>query len=259
MSGVDWERELERVRAEALAETDGSDEEAALRAGVGAWMRMLVRTGALQPEHGDFIGVSVVDAIDKYVGYEIGSPVAQYARFYLHPYTWVGKDGTRIPGDHYQITLGEVETPIFQPFDFSSVGANWQSKLTSPNSVSAVPVGESEPTHLARRLRRTLVVTQARVAYDREWQRTHPDQAKEREGRIADAERCIAVWEAGLHELEAAYPVAAAADTLLSADEREQEVRNVRQMLTVMDDLLDHVRTRQSLLNATDAEIGKAG
>lgn len=259
MSGVDWESEFERMRAEVLAETDGDDEEAAKRASVRVMMRMLVRTGALQPEFGEFVSVSATDAIDKYIGCEIGSSVAQYACFYLHPFTWVGKDGTRVPSDQYQITLGEAETPIFQPFDFSTGGANRQGKLTSPNSVGGLPVDASGPTDVARRLRRTLVGTRARVAYDREWQRAHPDQAKEREGRIADAERCIAVWEAGLHELEAEYPATAAPDALLSMDEHEQEVRNLRQMLTVMDDMLDYVRARQSLLNATAAEIGKAG
>ncbi len=243
MNSVDWGQELTRVKREAEELATSDNREAMLRAGAATFARMLIRTGALTPDDRDLALMTSFFEGDI-VGYEIGSPVVQYGPCYLHPVAWLGKNDTRIPTEQYQVMVGVVETPIVATLDLAS--GQWRA-TKHPQDAGWVAVATSELADVARHLRQIVIRSQARVAYDREWQATHPENAVERGGAIVYTERCITVWEAGLHELAAAYgAVLSTPEANVSADELDREVREMRRSLAVLSDLLDYVRAQQS-------------
>jgi len=140
--------------------------------------------------------------------------------------------------------LGVVETPIVELFDLTP---GRQRTPANPREAGWLAVATSGVTDVARHLRRMVIRKQAWLAFDREWQQTHPDHAAERDGAIAAAERCIAAWEAGLGELEDEYgAVLALPEANLSAEEREREADEMRRSNAVLSDMLDYVRAQQS-------------
>lgn len=244
MSDIDWGQELMRVRheVEELAATL-DDQEIVLRVGAVAFARMLIRTGALPPD--DYL-LTVLNAFSSgdILGFEIGPPAVNYGPCYLHPVAWLGKDDTRRPTEHYQVMVGAIETPIVEMLDVAS--GKWQA-TKHPEDAGWLPVATSGLTDVARHLRGTVMRRQAWMASSREWQASHPDHAAERAESIAYAERCIAVWEAGLRALEDEYgAVLATPEANVSAEEQERQVSEIRRSLALLDDFGDYARAQQA-------------
>ena len=245
MSSVDWEQEITQLRREvAELAASGMSKEEGIRAAASMFARMLVRTGAWAPEDDLQVEIVLAGIGGEIVGYEIGPPVIRYGPCYLHPMMLLGKDDTRTPSERYVIMLGAVETPIVGTLDFTP---GQHRAPANPHEAGWLAMKTSELPDVARHLRQIAIRGQATIAYDREWQRTHPNHAATRERRIAEMERRIAACEAGLQGLEAEYgAVLATPEANLDADEREREVDAVRRSSAIMSDLEDYVRAQQS-------------
>jgi hypothetical protein len=243
--GIDWEQEFARLKREAEElVASGVSKEAGILAGGALFARMLLRTGAWVPESSGEVDIVFAAFGGDIVGYELGPPVIRYGPCYLHPMTLLGKDDSRTFSERYVIMLGVAEMPIVVMLDYAR---QQQRAPANPREIGWIDAATSELTDVARYLRRTVIRSRARVAYDREWQLTHPDQAADHEEAIAIAERRAAMCQDGLREFEGEYgAVLAAPEANLSADEREREVDEVRRSMAIMSDLQDYGRAQQS-------------